>query len=57
MDQYETSEVSLGKSEYICFEIFKVRILNFSLNKETMRNIHNRNLVELAHYLISIRRG
>ena len=52
MDRYEISEVNLGKSEYICFEFFKVQILNFSLTEETMKNIHNQNVAELAQYII-----
>ena len=48
MDWYEISEVNLGKNEYICFELFEAWFLNFSLNKETMKNIHNRNMAELA---------
>ena len=49
MDQYEISEVNLGKNEYICFELFEVWVLNFSLKEETMRNIHNQNIAELVH--------
>ena len=52
MDWYEISEVNLGKSEYICFELFKVSVLNFSLKEETMKNIHNQNVAELVHYAI-----
>ena len=52
MDRYETSEVNLGKSKYICFELFEVWVYNFSLKEETRKNIHNQNLAELAHYII-----
>ena len=52
MDRYEISEVNLGKSEYICFELFDVWILNLSLKEETIKNIHDQNVVELAHYII-----
>ena len=52
MDRYEISEVNLGKSEYICFGLFEVWVLNFSLKEETMKNIHNQNVAELAHYII-----
>ena len=52
MDWYEISEVNLGKSEYICFELFEVWVLNFSLKEETMKNIHNQNVAELTHYII-----
>ena len=41
MDRYEISEVNLDKSEYICFELFEVWVLIFSLKEETMKNIHN----------------
>ena len=52
MDRYEISEVNLSKSEYICFELFEVWALNLSLKEETMKNIHNQNVAELAHYII-----
>ena len=52
MGRYEISVVNLGKSEYICFEFFKVWVLSFSLKEETMRNIHNQNAAELARYKI-----
>ena len=52
MDRYEISEVNLGKSEYICFELFDVWVLNLSLKEETIKNIHDQNVVELAHYII-----
>ena len=52
MDHYEMSEVNLGKNEYICFELFEVWVLNFTLKEETMKNIHNQNVTELAHYII-----
>ena len=52
MDRYEFSDVSLGRSEYICFKLFEVRILNFFNKEEAMKNIHNQNVAELAHYLI-----
>ena len=52
MDQYEISEVNLGKNEYICFELFDVWVLNFSLKEETMRTIHNQNVAELVHCII-----
>ena len=49
MDLYETSEVNLGKNEYICFNLSEVWILNLSIKEDTMRNIHNQNVAELAH--------
>ena len=52
MDRYEFSDVNLGRSEYICFKLFEVRILNFFNKEEPMKNIHNQNVAELAHYLI-----
>ena len=52
MDQYEILEVNLSKNEYICFELFEVWALNLSLKEETMKNIHNENVAELAHYMI-----
>ena len=52
MDRYEISGVNLGKREYICFDLFDVWVLNFSLKEETMKNIHNQNVAELAHYII-----
>ena len=52
MDWYEISEGNLGKSEYICFELFEVQVLNLSLKEETMKNIRNQNVAELAHYII-----
>ena len=52
MDRYEISEVNLDKSEYICFELFEVWVLIFSLKEETMKNIHNQNVAELAQYII-----
>ena len=39
MDLYEISKVNLGKEKYICFELFEVWALNFSLKEETMRNM------------------
>ena len=41
-----------AKNEYICFELFEAWLLNFSLKEKTMTNIHNQNVVELAHYII-----
>ena len=52
MDWYEISEANLGKSEYICFELFEIPVLNFYLKDETMKNFHNQNVAELAHYII-----
>ena len=52
MDRYEILEVNLGINEYICFEHFEVWILNFSLKQETMKNIYNKNVTKLAHYII-----
>ena len=52
MDRDEVSEVNLRKNEYICFELFEVQFLNFSLKEETMKNIRNRNVAELMHCLI-----
>ena len=52
MDWYKIWEVNLGKSEYICFEVFENYVLNFSLKEETMKNIQNQNVAELAHYII-----
>ena len=52
MDRYEISEVNLGKNKYICFELFEVWVLHFSLKEETMKKIHNQNVAELAHYII-----
>ena len=52
MDRYEISQANLGKSEYICFELLEVWVLNLSLKEETMENIHNQNVTELAHYII-----
>ena len=52
MDWYEISDVNLGKSDYIRFELFEVQVLNFSLKEKTMNNIHNQNVTELAHYII-----
>ena len=52
MGQYETLEVNLGDSKCICFEHSEVWVLNFSLKEETMKNIHNQNVAELAHYII-----
>ena len=52
MDRYEISEANLGKNEYTCFELFEVWFLNFSLKEETMKNIHNQNVAELAHCII-----
>ena len=53
MDRYEISEVNLSKSGYICFELFEVWALNLSLKEETMKNIHNQIVAELAHYIIA----
>ena len=50
MPIFAISEVS--KNEYICFDLFEVRFLIFSLKEEIMRNIHNRNVTELAHCII-----
>ena len=36
----------------MCFELFEVWISDFSLKEETMRNIHNQNVAELAHWII-----
>ena len=52
MDQYEISEVNLVINEYICLEHLKVQVLSFSLKKETMKNIHNKNVTKLVHYII-----
>ena len=52
MDRYEISGVNLSKIKYICFELFEVWALNLSLKEETMKNIHNQNVAELAHYII-----
>ena len=52
MDQYEILEVNLGKKEYICFELFEVWVLSFSLKEETMRNIHNRNMAKFSNSLL-----
>ena len=52
MDRFEISEVNLGKREYICFELFEVWVLYLSLKEETMKNIHNQDVAELAHYII-----
>ena len=52
MDRYEILEVNLSKSEYICFELFEVLALNLPLKEENMKNIHNQNVTELAHYVI-----
>ena len=54
MDRYEISEVNLGKSKYTCSELFEVWVSNFSLKEETMKNIHNRNVAESAHYIIGV---
>ena len=52
MGWYEISEVNLCKNEYICFELFEVWFLNFSLKEQTMKNIYKRNAAELAHSII-----
>ena len=52
MYRYEISEANLGKNEYICFELFRGWVLNFSLKEGIMRNIHNRKAAKLAHYII-----
>ena len=52
MDRYEILEVNLSKSGYICFELFEFCALNLSLKQETMKNIHNQNVAELAHDII-----
>ena len=52
MGRYEISEVNLDSSRYIWFEFFEVWVFNFSLKEETIRNIHNQNVAELAHGII-----
>ena len=52
MDRYEISEINLAKNNYICFELFEVWALNFSLKERTMKNIYTQNVTELAHYII-----
>ena len=52
MDRYEIFEVNLGKNEFICFELFEVSVLNFSLKEEIMRNIHVQHVAKLSHYII-----
>ena len=52
MDWYEISEVNLGKNKYVCFELFEVWVLDFSLKVKTTRKIYNRNEAELAHCTI-----
>ena len=52
MDRYKISEVNLGKIEYVCFELFEVWFLNFSLKEETMKNILNQNVDKLARWII-----
>ena len=49
MDRYEIHNVSLDRNKYICFEDFEFSFSNFRLKEETMRNIHNRNVAEIAH--------
>ena len=53
MDRYEKSEVNVSKSEYIFFELFEVWALNLFLKEETVKNIHNQNVAELAYYIIA----
>ena len=53
MDRYEKSEVNVSKSEYIFFELFEVWALNLFLKEETVKNIHNQNVTELAYYIIA----
>ena len=48
MDWYEISGVNLGKNEYICYELFEIWFLYFSLKEETMKNNHNQNEPEVA---------
>ena len=38
MDQYNISEINLGRNEYICFELLEVWSLNFSLKVEATKN-------------------
>ena len=52
MDWHEIWEVNLGKNKYICFKLFEVWFLNFALKEETMKNIFNRNMAELAGWII-----
>ena len=54
MDRYEISEVNLGKKEYICFNLFEVWVLNFSLKEETMKNVYNQNVAELVTLAIKV---
>ena len=49
---YKIFDVNLGKNEYTCFGPFKVWFLNFPLKEETMKNILNRNVAELARWII-----
>ena len=49
MDRYEMSKANLCKKGYIFLGVFEVLLLNFSLTEETMRNIHNINVTNLAH--------
>ena len=53
---YFSKEVKLVKNEYIHFELFKVCFLNLSLKEESMRNILNQIVTELARYIIVIYR-
>ena len=52
MDWYEILDVNLGKNKYICFELFQVWFLDFPLKEETMKNILNQNVAELARWTI-----
>ena len=57
MDRYKISMVHLSKSKYICFEVFEVWFLIFSLKKETTRKIYNQNVAELARCIIVLYAG
>ena len=42
------------QNEFVCFEIFEVWVLHFSLKGHIMRNIYNQIVAELAHCVIVI---
>ena len=47
-----TAEVNFDKTSIFVLSILNFEFLNSSLKEEAMKNIHNRNVAELAHYII-----
>ena len=52
MDRYQISEVNLGKTKYICFELFEVLSFKFFFKRGNQEEHPYQNVTELVHYII-----